>query len=489
MKKSNLNLTIDPQRIPAFGLIIIRRLCDAGFEAYLVGGAVRDSLLSRPVVDWDITTSASNEEIKHVFHDIRHFSLKHETVTLVHNKSHYEVTTMTAGDLQTGSIEDDLGHRDFTVNAMAYDPLEGFLIDPNKGTLDLENRIIRAVGSPVARFTEDPLRLIRAIRISVELRFKIESSTWEHLVAMAPSLTLAASERIRDELMKILLTRQPSTGFRLLARSGLLAAFLPELMECYLKRQNHWHKYTIFRHIIETVDRVEPDPVLRLAALFHDIAKPGVRAKVRGEFRFHGHADASARLAGEIMQRLKFSREMTRETTNLIEHHMVEYDGHWSDGAIRRLIRRFDPDPIGRLLSFRRADLLAHGTVNEATSRKRLGVKRNSAEATPPSLFKQRRGRFDNSLGGKSPGILAKANEDLNLLTELEERVCGLIETPQVGHIRDLALDGQKVMDILGIPPGPDVGKVLNFLMEKVTDRPELNTKEALEKLLHELRH
>jgi tRNA nucleotidyltransferase (CCA-adding enzyme) len=438
MKKSNCNFTINPLCIPAFVLEIIRKLHDAGFTAYLVGGAVRDALLNRPVADWDIATSASNDEIGSIFHDVRHFNLKHETVTLVHNKIHYEVTTMRGASLQAGAIEEDLGHRDFTINAMAYDPSKGVVMDLYNGNQDLKKRMIRAVGNPVERFMEDPLRLIRAVRISIELGFSIEDGTWKDITGMSSSLTLAACERIRDELMKMLLTRRPSSGFKLLARSGLLKAFLPELMEGYLMRQNHWHRYTVFRHILETVNHVEPDPVLRLAALFHDIAKPRVRAKIKGEFRFHGHAEASALLAGAIMDRLKFSKEMTRAAVNLIAHHMVEYDRHWSDGAIRRLIRRFDPDPVERLLSFRRADLLAHGTVNE----------------------------------------------DLNLLAELEERVRRLTKTPQAGHIRDLALDGQKVMDILGIPPGPDVGKVLNFLMEKVTDRPELNTEEALKKLV-----
>jgi tRNA nucleotidyltransferase (CCA-adding enzyme) len=441
MKKTNCNFSINPQRIPAFVLSIIHRLHGAGFNAYVVGGAVRNALMDRPVADWDIATSASNEEIGSIFHNVRHFSLKHETVTLVHEKSHYEVTTMKASNLRTGAVEEDLGHRDFTINAMAYDPSKEFIVDPFDGREDLDNRIIRAVGDPVDRFTEDPLRLIRAIRLSIELGFKIESGTWKDIVNMSSQLTLASPERIRDELMKILLVRRPSPGFRLLARSGLLKAFLPELMEGMLMRQNHWHRYTIFRHIMETIDRVEPDPVLRLAALFHDIAKPRVReAKGNGEFRFHGHAEASALLAAEIMDRLRFSKETARAVTNLIVHHMVEYDRNWTDGAIRRLIRRFIPDPIDRLLTLRRADLLAHGVINN----------------------------------------------DLDLLVELEERVHALSQEPPVGHVGNLALDGQKVMDVLGISPGPEVGRALDFLMEKVTDQPELNTEETLKKLLQE---
>jgi len=264
----------------------------------------------------------------------------------------------------------------------------------------------------------------------------------EAVVEMAPQLKLAAGERIREELMKILLSDRPSSGFNLLRRSGLLAALIPELMEGFLKRQNNRHSHTVFRHIMETVDGVCPDPVLRLAALFHDIAKPRVRQKIDGEFRFYGHAEESALLAAEIMERLRFSNEMIRKVTNLITHHMVEYDGHWSDGAVRRLIRRFQPDPVELLLAFRRADILAHGTTGT----------------------------------------------DMDLLSELDERICGLTKKPHVMHARDLALDGKEVMEILGLPPGPGVGRAIDFLLEKVIDLPELNSKEALVKLLKEFK-
>jgi len=402
---------------------------------------VRDTLLVRPVTDWDIAASASNEEIVSLFHDVRSFSLKHETVTLVNHGSHYEVTTMRGAGIPAKTIEEDLGHRDFTINAMAYDPLEQSIIDPFNGKQDLRSKIIRAVRDPFERFREDPLRLIRAVRISSELNFRIEAGTMKAIIEMSPQLALSADERIRDELIKILLIKQPSAGFRLLIKTGLLKVFLPELMEGLLKRQNSHHKYTVFRHIMETVDRVEQDPILRLAALFHDIAKPRVRKKIDGVFRFHGHEEESALMAGEIMERLKFSKEMIRKVTNLISHHMIAYDDHWSDGAVRRLIHRFQPDPIESLLSFRRADLQAHGP----------------------------------------------ANKDLALLSELEERVFALRQRPNVTHTRDLALDGQKVMKLLGLSPGPEVGKALAFLMEKVMDQPELNTEKALKDLLIEI--
>jgi tRNA nucleotidyltransferase (CCA-adding enzyme) len=442
MKKTNHGF-MDPKKIPAFVSRIIERLNNAGFNAYVVGGAVRDFLLNRPVADWDIATSASKDEIGSVFHDIRHFSLKHETVTLVYKGLHYEVTSILSAELPARTIEEDLVHRDFTINAMAYDLSQGIIIDPCNGNQDLKKRILRAAGDPVERFREDPLRLVRAIRISIELGFRIEKNTMEGILKMSQQLTLVASERIRDELMKILLIRRPSSGFRLLVKSGLLKVFLPELMEGLLKRQNAYHKYTIFRHIMETVDSVEQDPILRLAALFHDIAKPRVRTKDKDEFRFHRHAEESALLAAEIMERLRFSKDMIRSVTNLISHHMIEYDGSWSDGAVRRLIRRFGPDSVDLLLSLRKADLLAHGT----------------------------------------------SSEDLKLLSELEQRIHALSQEISATQIHDLALDGKKIMQILGLSPGPEVGKVLRFLMEKVTDQPVLNTEESLKNLLREMRH
>jgi tRNA nucleotidyltransferase/poly(A) polymerase len=427
--------------IPEFLMNAIRRLHAAGFEAYVVGGAIRDTLLNRPLMDWDLATSASPPEIKYIFHDIRNFSLKHETVTLVDSECLYEITTM-RGAGKSHNIRQDLGHRDFTINAMAYNVVKKEIIDPFRGREDIKSKIIRAVESPNKRFMEDPIRLLRCVRFAVELGFTIEKETMNSICRSSPSLALAAKERIRDELMKILLSERPSSGFSLLRRSGLLKEFLPELLEGFLKQQNHHHKYTIYRHTMETIDMVEPDPVLRLVALFHDIAKPRVRRKINGEFRFYGHAEKSAILAGEIMRRLRFSKDMIIKVTRLVSLHMINYDSEWSDGAIRRLVRRAGMDLSDRLISFRRADLLAHGHKD------------------------------------KKPDLLA----------ELEERIGRLRDVRVANDLSTLAVDGGIVMDSLGIPPGPDVGRALNMLLEKVTDQPDLNTKEALIGILKEMK-
>jgi len=427
--------------IPGFVLAIIERLHAAGFQAYVVGGAVRDVCLNRPVTDWDVTTSASPVEIRRVFHDTGNFFLKHETVTLVNTACHYEVTTLRGDGNRVPAIEDDLAHRDFTINAMAYEIDGKVILDPYGGREDIHRRLVRAVGDPNGRFNEDPLRLLRAVRIAVELGFEIERGTMECISGMANQLASVAQERIRDELVKILLSSRPSRGFSIMRRTGLLRQILPELLEGFRKKQNKYHLYTIFRHIMETVDRVEPEPVLRLAALLHDIAKPRVRRRIRGEFRFFGHEKESAVLAREIMERLRFSNDMIKQVTDLIGLHMIGYDRKWSDGAVRRLIRRAGPENVDRLLSFRKADLMAHGLIDEK----------------------------------------------LDLLDELEKRVGELRDNRFVKNRNNLAVDGKIVMEILGLPAGPEVGNVLGELMERVTDHPELNNEKRLIELLEEM--
>ena len=427
--------------IPQFLLTIIDRVQNSGYQAYIVGGAVRDTLLRLPVTDWDVATSAPPEKISTIFRDLKNFSLKHGTVTLVDGDRHYEVTTFRGSEGVGHSIEEDLGYRDFTINAMAYDVDKKTILDPYGGKADILRKRIRAVGEPEDRFQEDPLRLIRAVRFAHELNFKIEKRTLETISIMSEQLGSVAKERIRDEILKILMSGKPSCGFNLMFRTVLLKQVLPELCEGYLKRQNTYHRFTIYKHIMETIDQVQPRPVLRLTALLHDIAKPRVREKVRGEWRFLGHEQASAELAREIMERLRFSKAIMGRVTNLITHHMIWYDSEWSDGAVKRLIRRVGPENIDDLLSFRRADILAHGVKDEK----------------------------------------------LDQLSELEKRVGESMKNQFTEKVRDLAIDGNRVMEILNLSPGPQVGKILKRLLEKVTDHPELNTEERLTGLLSEI--
>lgn len=425
-------------KLPPFVMKIVQGLHSAGYEAYIVGGAPRDLCLNRPVADWDVATSASPEAIRDIFSGNRHFSLKHGTVTLVQEDALYEVTTFRGPGGLGRSLKEDLGCRDFSINAMAYDVDSKELIDPYGGREDAARRTIRTVGHAQERFSEDPLRLMRAVRIATQLGFRIEPKTIEALASMADRLGSAATERIREELLKILLCERPSRGFNMMLRTGLLKVFLPELMEGYLKRQNRYHRYTIYKHIMETVDRVDPEPVLRLTALFHDIAKPRCREKVDGRWLFLGHSEASARLAAEIMGRLKFGKEITTRVTHLIAHHIIGYHTRWSDGAVRRFIRRVGLDNTEYLIAFRRADLEAHGT----------------------------------------------GEENAHLLAALEERIAGLVQRALTEKPRDLAIDGKKVMEVLGISPGPEVGRALEKLLDAVTDHPERNTEAGLVEML-----
>lgn len=428
--------------IPEFVIYILKRLHGAGFEAYIVGGAVRDMLLRRPVLDWDVTTSASPGEIMILFRDTVHFKLKHETVTLVGDGRLYEITTMKGNGKSGPSIQKDLAHRDFTIDAMAYDVRTGAVLDPAGGRRDIRIKKVRAVGNPLDRFREDPLRLVRAVRIANDLGFSVETDTLAAIPGLSGELKKTAQERIRDEIMKILLSKKPSVGFNLLRKTGLLEQIIPELFEGYLKRQNSGHRYTIYRHIMQTVDNAEPDKVVRLTALFHDIAKPRVRKKVKGEFRFFGHERESARLAEEIMVRLRFGNELIKKVRHLIRYHMILYRPEWGDGAIRRLIGRVGPENMSSLLSFRKADIRAHG--------------------------------YD----GRKEGLIA----------QLEERVNRINEQSPAIHRRDLAVGGAQVMDILNISRGPEVGAVLNQLMETVIEHPELNTEKKLVDILKEMK-
>jgi tRNA nucleotidyltransferase (CCA-adding enzyme) len=422
--------------IPEFVRFIILTLKESGYEAYLVGGAVRDACLRRPIGDWDVVTSASRENIIKTFQDKKYFALKHETVTLVDSGQNYEVTSFRD---EKSCLEGDLGLRDFTIDAMAYDVASENILDPHGGRRDISDKLVRAVGKPERRIREDPLRLLRAVRLSAELGFKIETKTLEGLKGQASLIASVAPERQREELMNILLCRRPSTGFNLMVRTGLMQHVLPELLEGYLKRQNEYHKHTIFKHVMQTIDELEQEPVLRLTGLLHDIAKPRVREKVKGKWQFLGHEEESACLADEIMNRFKFSKDLIHKVTHLIRHHMICYEPVWGDAAIRRFIHRVGEQNALNLLAFRRADLIAHGMEVRET----------------------------------------------DLLSELGGRIKGQIsESPPI-RSNELAIDGFLVMETLGLSPGPEVGNILRELLELVIDSPKLNKKE---RLIEELR-
>ncbi|MBW2000581.1 MAG: HD domain-containing protein [Deltaproteobacteria bacterium] len=428
--------------VPNIVTTILDRLQGSGHEAYVVGGAVRDICLGREPTDWDVATSAPTDTVRRLFRDMKYFSLNEYTVTLVHEGRQYEITTFRGEGRAGKTLQEDLGHRDFTINAMACDIHSERIIDPYGGRLDLARKMVRAVGNPADRFLEDPLRLIRAARLAVELGFGIEHGTLKQMSVMAGELKRAAPERIRDEFTKILLSGKPSYGIKILLKTSVLKIFLPELSEGYRKRQNPYHGYTIFRHIMETVDRVQPELELRLAALLHDIAKPRVRKKTNNCYRFLDHDRVSADLAREIMTRLRFSKHLTEQVVRLVSLHMINYNSDWSDRAVRRLMSRVGPEHLGRLLALREADLVAHGKDSRA----------------------------------------------LRMLVELKERINRMAGSSPPLKTRDLAVNGRTVMNTLGLKQGPEVGRILKWLMEKVLEDPELNRREELVSLLKGLK-
>ncbi len=435
-------LTIAGRKIPSIVLDISRRLIEDGCQAFIVGGAIRDSLLGYQAKDWDVATDATPERIHDLFHDITRFHLKHGTVTLVFRGRHFEVTTFRGTGGYGASIEEDLSRREFTFNAMAYDITHKRIIDPFGGKADMKKRVVRAVLNPIDRFHEDPLRMMRAIRFSLELGYSIEPETLMAINPMAQAIDMVAKERLRDELLRILLVSKPSAGFNLMRRTGLLKRILPELLEGYRRRQNNYHKYTIYRHTMETVDSIDKDPVLRLSALFHDIAKPRVRKKIKGRWRFFGHATVSAGLSREIMLRLRFSNEWIARLTHLVANHIFDYKKELSDRAIRRFIKRIGADKIDDLIELRRADDLAHGWGRD----------------------------FEKDI------------------EEFKNRINSQIKRSYPFTISDLAVNGHDVMDVLGLQPGPRVGKILSQLLEVVIEKPQYNQKDRLIEVLKDMR-
>lgn len=426
------------QKIPNFVFHVSERLLKNGYQVFIVGGALRDAWLGCQAKDWDLTTNATPEKVGGLFPELTGFYLKHGTVTLVFKEGLCELTTFRGMGGYGTNILEDLARRDFTFNAFAYDIFEKRIIDPFGGKRDLKDKIVRAVENPKQRFDEDPLRMMRAIRFSLHLGFSIDPETLLAIQSRAKSIDKAAPERIRDELLKILITKKPSGGFNLMRKTGLLGVIIPELLEGYRKRQNDYHKYTIFRHIMTTLDSIDNDPILRLAALFHDIAKPRVRKKINNRWTFFNHSAVGSALAREIMVRLRFKNDWISQVTELIHHHMFDYKQNLSDHAMRRLIRVVGIDNINNLIILRRADEFAHGQG---------------------TVFEKNLERFKGRV------------------EEVRKKSMPLA-------VSALAVGGHEVMNLLGLPPGPRVGEILNELVEVVIKEPEYNQKEKLLEIL-----
>ncbi len=434
-------------------LPLLARLAEAGFEAWLVGGGVRDLLLGREVQDWDLATSARPEDVAALWPEAVPTGARHGTMTLARPEGPVEITTYrTEGPYSDGrrpdwvrfgsSLAEDLSRRDFTVNAMALDPGAGTLADPHGGEADLRARVLRTVGDPDARFDEDGLRPLRGIRLAAVLEFTVDPVTLAALGRSRDRVAGVARERVRDELMKLLAARRPSVGLELLRSTGLLEVVVPELMEGVGVTQNRYHAHDVFRHTVRAVDEAPAgNPEVRLAALLHDVGKPRTRRVVNGEGTFYNHERVGAEMTREILDRLRFPHRERDRVAHLVRQHMFHYTPDWSDAAVRRFLRRVGPGNLEDLFLLRGADTRAH----------------------------------DTDLAGDGP------------LEELRARIEAVLSREEALSVADLAVGGREIMEALGIPSGPGVGEILDRLLERVLEDPELNRKGILLRLARDM--
>ncbi len=423
------------------------------YEAYLVGGSVRDMILSREILDWDVATSAPPAIIMRLFKRSYPTGIKHGTVTVIHKGVKFEVTTFRGERgysdgrhpdmVRFGvNINEDLSRRDFTINAIAYDPIDGRIIDTYNGLNDIKMKIIRTVNKPVDRFSEDGLRPLRAIRFATILNFALNRNILPAIRATLDIFKKVSIERIREEILKMLSSKKPSRGIILMHKCGMLELLFPELINTINYRQNRWHKYDLFKHSLKVMDNLPPDdPELRLMGLLHDIAKPLCASGDTEEATYYGHDLRGSEMVTEIFKRLKFSNKSIERANLIISNHMVGYKREWSDAAIRRLIRRMKGE-VYNLIYFQRADIIARGTAVVSS---------------------------------------------LKLLDELEERIKKIDGESSALEINQLRVDGRDVMRIKNIPPSPEVGRILKKLMEMVIERPELNERKRLLRLIKEV--
>ena len=455
-------------KIPKEILEIINKLQKADFEAYLVGGCVRDLLLKSPSADrpkdWDITTNARPEEIQKMFPDSI-YENQFGTVAVKTKATDptlkiIEITTFRKEGKYTDkrhpdtitfakTLEEDLSRRDFTINAMAIEIQKSKIkiIDPFNGQKDLKDKLIRTVGNPDERFQEDALRLMRAIRFSCELNFNLEAKTLATIKKNSSLLRFIAKERIRDEFIKIINTPNASKGLLLLQETNLLKQFIPEIEKGIGVSQNKHHIYTVWEHLWRSLDYASQKNYsleVRLASFFHDIGKPTTKEGEGKDATFYNHEIVGAKIARQILTRLKFPGDQADKILLLVRYHGFVYDPEiTTDAAIRRLLIKVGKDNISALAQVREADRIGSGCPKAVPFRLRH------------FLFKIE--KVIQQLEGKEPSL------------------------------KMLKINGNDVMEILKIQPGPKIGFLLNILLEEILDEPEQNKKEYLEKKLKEL--
>lgn len=435
--------------LPKFIEDIITRLQKAGFEAYVVGGSVRDWLLDIEPKDWDITTKARPEEIMKVIHDSK-YENSFGTVMVPIRKE--DGTTDTVVEVTTyrseqgysdhrrpdtvifeDKLENDLARRDFTINSLAMS-VDGELVDLFGGEKDIKKKIIRTVGEPQDRFKEDALRMLRAVRFRSQLKFSIEPKTERGIQKQAGTIKFIANERIRDELIKIIASPYPSEGIQKLQELKLLNYIIPELEEGIGVTQNHHHTYTVYEHNILSLKHCpSAEWQVRLASLFHDIGKPRTKKIIKGGVTFYNHEIVGAKIVARILKRLKFSTIDSERIINLVRNHMFYYNvDEVTATSVRRLIRKVGEDNLSDLIDLRVADRLGSGV----------------AKAMP---YKLRHLQY----------MMDKVRHD-------------------PVSVKMLKVNGDILMKTLKIEPGPKIGMILDVLLSEVIENPEFNQEEPL---------
>lgn len=430
--------------LPEKVTVIIQNLQMHGYEAYAVGGCVRDSVLARKPEDWDITTSAKPEEVKRLFRRTVDTGIEHGTVTVLLGKERFEVTTYRIDGIYednrhpkevvfTNNLEEDLKRRDFTINAMAYND-DVRLVDPFGGMKDLNHHLIRCVGDPEERFSEDALRILRAVRFSAQLSFPIEPQTAEAIRRLAPSLQYISAERIQTELVKLLVSPCPER-IRDAYELGITKVILPEWDEMEgVEQHTPHHKYDVAEHTLYALKNVKRNKILRLTMLFHDMGKPFMKTTdENGRDHFKGHSLVSEEIARTVMRRLKFDNETMRKVTRLVCYH--DYRIEATSKNVRRAMNRIGTDLFPYYLAVRLADVKAQ------------------------SAYRKR--------------------EKIENIIAIREIYQDILLKGQCVSLKDLAVSGKDLI-YLGMKPGKELGNMLNELLEWVIDEPSYNKKEIL---------
>ncbi|MBQ9142089.1 MAG: HD domain-containing protein [Lachnospiraceae bacterium] len=425
---------------------IIDTITEAGFEAFAVGGCIRDSILGREPNDWDITTSAKPEQVKALFRRTIDTGIAHGTVTVMLEKEGFEVTTYRIdGEYEdsrhpkevtfTSNLVEDLKRRDFTINAFAYNDTVG-LVDAFEGLKDIDNGVIRCVGKAEERFSEDALRILRAIRFSAQLGYEIEASTKAAITTLAGNLRHISAERIQVELTKLLVSSHPDY-LRIAYDTGVTSVILPEFDDCMETPQNHPHHcYNVGEHTLHSLKEVPATKELRLAMLLHDIGKPVVMTTdEEGITHFHGHQTVGAEMAKEILKRLRYDNDTLSMVTSLVEFHDYGNGVNPNSRTVRRAVNKIGEDIIPALFLVRRADVLAQ------------------------SMYQR--------------------EEKLAILEKWQALFAEIHAKKQCVSLKTLAVTGSDLI-ALGMKPGKEMGQVLKELLDHVLDHPEDNVKEIL---------